>query len=161
MLFSSREPAERHTMMTLPNKKKHSFKLFLAFYFLFFSVSPLTYAFSNKQAPEIIYSTVQKSPSIRTVHLLPSASSPERRSAADETPHADQKTRVLVKKKRAIASEDPFERISLFPTTSAQKNDFRDPSAPTAARLNITPEHIVDISKGFDPLFAGNSPPSA
>ncbi len=146
-------------MMTLPvNNKEQFFKLFLAFYFLFFSISPLTYALSDKQVPEIIYATIKKSPGIKSVHPLLRALFTEKRASAGETPHADGKTPILVKKKRAIVPEDSSEKISLFTNTSVP-NDFYTPLAPTASRLNVTSENIPEI-KGFNPLYAGNSPPS-
>ncbi len=147
-------------MMTLPVNKKQFFKLFLAFYFLFFSISPLTYALSDKQVPEIIYATVKKSPSIKSVHLLPWASVTERRSSAEETSHANGKTRVLVKKHRAIVPEDSSEKISLFTYTSVPTSDFYTPLAPTSYSLNVTSENTLKPNKGFNPLYAGNSPPS-
>ncbi len=160
MLSPSRGSVERRTMLAVPVNKKQFFKLFLAFYFLFFSISPLTYALSAKQVPEIIYATVKKSPSIKNVHLLLWASFVERRSSAEETPHTNGKTSVLVKKKRAIAPDDSSEKLSLFRHTSVPKNDFSDPLAPTAYRSTVTPENILEIHKGFNPLYAGNAPPS-
>lgn len=159
-LSPSRGSAERRTMMALAVHKKQFFKLFLAFYFLFFSISPLVYALSDKQVPEIIYAAVKKSPSIKSVHLLLWASFTGTRSSPEETPHTKGKTSVLVKKKRALAPEDSLEKLSLFKNTSVPKSDFSGPLAPTAYSLDVTPENILEIHKGFDPLYAGNSPPS-
>ncbi len=147
-------------MMTLPVDKKQFFKLLLAFYFLFFSISPLTYALSDKQALEVINATVQKSQSsIKSVHLPIRASVTERRSSPEETPYTKGKTPVLVKKKRAIVPEDPTEKISSSLSTSAPKNDVSTSLAPMACRSNGTTENILEINKGFNPLYAGNSPP--
>ncbi len=142
-------------MTNLPADKKQFFKVFLAFYFLFFSISPLTYAFSDGQAPENAYAAGKNAPCLKSA--LSFRASFAERQAAEGTPHANGKTDVLVKKKRAVAPEDPSEKISYLATASVPRNNFCKPSAPTARCIS---KNVLEINKGFNPLLAGNSPPA-
>ncbi|MDA8422103.1 MAG: hypothetical protein M0Z89_02080, partial [Nitrospiraceae bacterium] len=65
----------------------------------------------------------------------------------------------FLKEKRAIAPENASEKLSLFKNMSVPEG-FYNPLAPTTYSLNVLPENILGIYKGFNPLYAGNSPPS-
>ncbi len=144
-------------MTTVPVTKKQLFKAFLAFYFLFFSVSPLTYAPSGKQVSENACVVERNPTSITSASLLPVASFAERESTPEEAPLADRKTGVLIKKKNAVAPEDSSHRISHCAAVSAPGNDFGKPLSLIA---RCFPRDTRGINKGFNPLFAGNSPPA-
>ncbi len=144
-------------MAALPVNKKHTFKLLVACYFLFFSIFPLTYALSEKQAPESIAAAAAKSPALKPVDRAVQASLAEPQSSAEATPHADRNARVPVKKKKAVTPEDLSEKIAFFTAALVPTSYFCDPLDSTVRCL---PEKHPQIHKGFNPLFAGNSPPS-
>ncbi len=144
-------------MTTLPVNKKHLFKAFLAFYFLFFSVSPLTYTLSGRQAPEDACAAERTSPGITSAPLLPGASFAERHSFPEGAPLASRKTGVLITKKKAVAPEDSSEKISHFAAVSVPGNNVGQPLSLTAG---CCPRDLREINTGFNPLFAGNSPPA-
>jgi hypothetical protein len=145
-------------MMTLTADKKQFFKLFLVFYFLVYSVSPLTYTLSDKPVPESSYATTKKSSNIKSVHILLWEFFTKRPSSPEETSHNNGNASILIKEKRAIAPENASEKISLFKNMSVPEG-FYNPLAP-ATYINVLPENIPGIDKGFNPLYAGNSPPS-
>ncbi len=144
-------------MTVLPVNKKHLFKIFLAFYFLFFSISPLTYTLADRQMSENEQVIENNTMSLNNSLLLPGSCFVERQSSPDETRHAKGKTDVLVKKKRGLTTENPTEKIFYFATASAPRNNFYNPSALT---LHAFSKNILEINKGFNPLLAGNSPPA-
>ena len=145
--------------MTLIVDKKQVFKLLLVIYFLVYSISPVTYTFSDKQVREGIYSTNKKPSSIKSIHILLWELFIERLSSIEENSGNNGNASILVKKKRAIIPESISGKLSLFKTTSVTKDSY-NLLAPTAHSLNVLPENILDIYKGFNPLYAGNSPPS-
>jgi hypothetical protein len=145
-------------MAALPVHKRRAFKLLVACYFLLFSISPLTYALPAKQAPESKCAAVKKTPALQSVDPSVKASLSYPQSSAETNPHADRNSRVPIKKKRAVTPEDFSEKIALFTAVPVPTGCFCDPSAST---IRCLPEKRPDINKGFNPLFAGNSPPSA
>ena len=148
-----------NTMMTLTVDKKQFFKLFLVIYFLVYSISPLTYTLSDKQVPESIYVTHKQSSSIKSVHILLWEFFTKRLSSPEENSHSNGNASILIKEKRAIAPENASEKLSLFKNMSVPEG-FCNPLAPTTYGLSVLPENILGIYKGFNPLYAGNSPPS-
>lgn len=148
-----------NTMMTLTVDKKQFFKLLLVIYFLVYSISPLTYTFSDKRVPVSIYAANKISSSVKNVHMLLWEVFIERLSPAEEHSHNNGNASILIKKKRAIAPESASGQLSLFKNTSVPEDSF-NPLAPTKYRLNLLSENTPGIYKGFNPLYAGNSPPS-
>jgi hypothetical protein len=146
-------------MMTLTVDKKQFFKLLLVIYFLVYSIFPLTYTLSDRQVSESVYATNKKSSNIKSDHILLRELFIERLSFTEENSHNNGNASILIKKKRAIVPENTSGKLSLFKNTSVLE-DFNDPLAPTTYSLNILPENILSIYKGFNPLYAGNSPPS-
>jgi len=146
-------------MMTLTVDKKQYLKLFLVIYFLVYSISPLTYTLSDKQVSESDYATNKKSSNIKSDQLLLPEFFIERVSSTEENAHNNRNASIIIKKKRAIVPENASGKLSLFKNTSVLEG-FYDPLAPTIYSLNILPENILSIYKGFNPLYAGNSPPS-
>jgi hypothetical protein len=146
-------------MMTLTVDKKQYFKLLLVIYFLVYSISPLTYTLSDKQEPESAYATNKKSSNIKSDQLLLREFFIERLSSTEENSHNNGNASILIKKKRAIVPENASGKLSLFKNASVLE-DFNEPLAPAAYSLNVLSENIVGIYKGFNPLYAGNSPPS-
>ncbi len=147
-------------MIIFPVDKKQFLKLLLATYFLIFSISPLTYTLSDKQVSESFTATHNNSSSIKSVHILLWEFFIERLSSKEENSHTDGNASVLIKKKRALASENAYWKLPLFKNTSMVK-DCYNPLAPTTYSLNVISAKIPGICKGFNPLYAGNSPPSA
>ena len=145
--------------MTSTVDKKQFFKLLLVIYFLVYSISPLTYTFSDKQVPVSIHATNNISSSVKNVHMLLWEFFIERLSPAEEHSHNNGNASILIKKKRAIAPESASGQLSLFKHASVPE-DFYNPLAPTKYSLNVLSEYILCIYKGFNPLYAGNSPPS-
>ncbi len=145
--------------MTSTVDKKQFFKLLLVFYFLVYSISPLTYTLSDKQVPESVYATNKKSSIIKSDHILLREFFIERLSSTEENSHNNGNVSILIKKKRAIVPEKASGKLSLFKNTSVPE-DFYDSLAPTTYSLNVLPENILRIYRGFNPLYAGNSPPS-
>jgi uncharacterized membrane protein len=146
-------------MITLTVDKKQFFKLFLVIYFLVYSISPLTYTLSDKQVPVSIYATNNKSSSIKSVHILLWEFFIERLSSTEENSHNNGNASILIKKKRALAPENDSGKLSSSKNTSVLE-DFYNPLAPTTYSLNVLPENILCIYKGFNPLYSGNSPPA-
>ena len=149
----------KHSIMTFTEEKKHTFKLLLVIYFLLYSISPLTYTLSDKQIPESIHATNRKSSSIKNVHILLWEFFIERLSSPEENPRSPGQASILIKKKRALAPEDASGKLALFKNTSVPKACYK-PLAPSTYSLNILPTNIPGLYKGFNPLYAGNSPPS-
>jgi len=145
--------------MTFCVDKNRFFKLLLVIYFLAYSISPLTYTLSDKQVPKSVYSTNKDSSSIKSVHILLWEFFIERLSSWEENSHNDGKASILIKKKRALAPEDASGKLSLFKNTSVPKDSY-NPSAPTTYGLNVLSANIPGIYNGFNPIYAGNSPPS-
>jgi hypothetical protein len=148
-------------MMTFTEAKKQIFRILLAIYFFVFSTSPLTYTLSHKQVPENIYATNNESSSIKSVHLLPWEFLIERLSSLTlkENLHNDGNTRILIKIKRAIASEKASYKLFLFKNASAPK-ECCDPLVSSTCSLNIRSANFPGIYKGFNPIYTGHSPPS-
>jgi len=146
-------------MMTLSVDKKIYFKLILAVYFLVYSISPLTYTLSDRQASERSFATQKESSSITSAHILLWEFFIERLSSLEENSHNDGNDSVLIKKKRALAPEDASGKLLLLKNASVPK-DVHEPLAPITYSLNVVPDDIPGIYEGFNPLYAGNSPPS-
>lgn len=145
--------------MTLTADKNQLFKLLLAAYFLVSSISPLTYTLSNRQVTESIQATNNNASGIKNVRKLLCEFFTERLSFTEENPHNNASAFILVKKISALTPENASEEFPLFKHTSVPE-DFHKPSAPTVYSLNDSPGNIFGIYKGFNPLYAGNSPPS-
>lgn len=139
--------------------KNRFFKLLLVIYFLAYSISPLTYTLSDKQVPRSVYSTNKESASVKSVHILLWEFFIEKLSSMEENSHNDRNASILIKKKRALAPENASGKLSSFKNASVPK-DCYNPLAPTTYSLNVLPANILGIYKGFNPLYAGNSPPS-
>ena len=139
--------------------KKQFSSLLLVIYFLAYSISPITYTLSNKHVPEQIYATNKESSGIKSVHILLWEFFLEKLASLEENSHDDGNASILIKKKRALAPEDASGKLSLFKTTSVLK-DHCNPLAPTKYGLNVLRADTCGICKGFNPLYAGNSPPS-
>ena len=147
------------TTMTLIPHNKHFFKLLLVIYFLAYSISPLTYTLSHKQASEHICAPDKESSGIKSAQILLWESFMERLSSLEENPHSNGDASILIKKKRALAPENVSAKLFLLKNTPAPK-DFCKPPVPMAYGSNVIPANVLDICKGFNPLYAGNSPPS-
>lgn len=148
-------------MTTFSAGKINYFKLTLALYFLVYSIVPLTYTLSDRQAPERSTATQKEASPIISAHLLVQREfSAERLSSPEENRHSDGNDSVLIKKKRALAPENASEKLFLFKNTSAS-NDAHDLLAPASYRFNVAPDTIPGRYTGFNSLYAGNSPPSA
>jgi len=144
-------------MMFTEHKKQFS-RLLLVIYFLAYSISPITYTLSAKQVPEHIYATNQESSSIKSIHILLWEFFIEKLSSVEENPHDDGNASILIKKKRALAPEDASDKLSLFKNASVPKG-CHNPLAPATYSLHVLPANTCGIYKGFNPLYAGNSPP--
>jgi len=145
--------------MTLIVDKKQVFKLLLVIYFLVYSISPLTYTLYDKQVREGIYSTDKNPSSISSIHILLWEFFIERLSSIEENSRNTGNASILVKKKRAIIPESVSGKLSLFKNASVPQDSY-NLLAPTTYSFNVLPENILNIYKGFNPLYAGNSPPS-
>jgi hypothetical protein len=147
-------------MMPFTVDKKHFFKLLLVIYFLVYSISPLTYTRSNKQVPEHIYATNKESSSIKSVQILVWEFFLEGPSSIEETSHTDGNASILIKKKRALAPENASNKL-FFSNNMSVPKDCYNPFATTSYSLKVLPANILGIYRGFNPLYAGNSPPTA
>jgi hypothetical protein len=145
--------------MIITEYKKQFSRLLLVIYFLAYSISPITYTLSDKRGPEQIYATNKGSSSIKSVHLLLWEFFIEKLSSLEDNSHDDGNASILIKKKRALAPEDASGKLSLFKNTSVLQ-DHCNPLAPTTYSLYVLPANTCGICKGFNPLNAGNSPPS-
>jgi len=148
-----------NTMMPFTVDKKQFSKLLLVIYFLAYSIFPLTYTLSDKQVPDRIYATNKESSNIKSVHILQWEFFIERLSSMKESSHNNGNASILIKKKRALAPENAAGKLPLFKNATMPK-DFHNPLALTTSSLNVLSEDILGIYKGFNPLYAGNSPPS-
>ena len=145
--------------MTFTEHKKQLSRLLLVIYFLAYSISPITYTLADNQVPAHIYATNKGSSSIRSFHILLWEFFTEKLSSPEESSHDDGNASILIKKKRALAPEDASEKLALFKNTSVPK-DCYTPLAPTTCRLHALPANTYGMYNGFNPLYAGNSPPS-
>lgn len=146
-------------MMIFTLHRKKIFKLFLVIYFLVYSISPLTYTLSAKPAPESSYATNKNSSTIKSVQILLWEFFTKRLSSPEENSHNNGIASILIKEKRAIAPENASEKLSLSRNMSVPEG-FCDPLAPTTYGVSVLPENILGMYQGFNPLYAGNSPPS-
>jgi hypothetical protein len=146
-------------MMAFTENKKQFFRLLLVVYFLAYSISPLTYTFPDKHAPEHISATNKEPSNIKSVHFLLWEFLRERLSSVEESPHSDRTAGILIKKKRAITPEDASGRLFPCKNASAPK-ERHDPSVPSTYGLNVQPANFHGIYKGFNPIHSGHSPPS-
>jgi hypothetical protein len=147
-------------MTTFSENKKRVFKLLLAAYFLVYSISPLTYTFLNKPVHEGIYATHNGSPGIINIHILLWESIIDSLSALEENPHSAGDVSILIKKKRALAPENATRKLSSYKNASMPQ-DFVDPLALAAVSINSRSDLFPVIYKGFNPVYAGHSPPTA
>jgi len=139
--------------------KKQFSKLLLVIYFLVYSISPLTYTFSDKQVPERISATDRESSTIKSVHFLLWEFLIERVSSVEENSHNDGNANILIKKKRAIAPEKASGKLFLFKNASVPRERY-DPLTPSTYSLNAQSAIFQGIYKGFNPIHTGHSPPS-
>ncbi len=146
-------------MMILTLHRKKILKLFLVIYFLVYSISPLTYTLSAKPIPESSYATNKNSSTIKSVQILLWEFFTKRLSSPEENSRNNGNASILIKEKRAIAPENASEKLSLSKNMSVPEG-FYNPLEPTTYSLNVLPENSLTVYKGFNPLYAGNSPPS-
>jgi hypothetical protein len=144
--------------MTFTINNKQFSKLLLVIYFLAYSISPLTYTLSDNQVHKSIYATNKESSNIKSVHIWLWEFFIDRLSS-EENSHNNGTASILIKKKRAIAPENDSGKLSLFKNTSVPKY-FYNPLVLTIHSSNVLLENILGISKGFNPVYAGNSPPT-
>jgi hypothetical protein len=145
--------------MTFSEDKKQVFRLLLVIYFLVYSISPLTYTFSDKPVPESISATNKEPSSIKSIHLLLWEFLRDSVSSVEENSHTDGNASILIKKKRAIAPENASGRLFLCKNVSVPK-ESHDPSVPSTDSVNVQPANFHGIYKGFNPVYTGHSPPS-
>ena len=145
--------------MTFTVDNNRFFKLLLVIYFLAYSISPISYTLPDKQERGHIYATNKESSSIKSVHILLWEFFAEKLSSLEENSHDDGNASILIKKKRALAPEDASGKLSWCKITSVPKDRYK-PLAPTTYSLNVLSANIPGIYNGFNPIYAGNSPPS-
>jgi hypothetical protein len=144
--------------MIFTEHKKQFSRLLLVIYFLAYSISPISYTLPDKQVRGHIYATNKESSSIKSVHILLWEFFAEKLSSLEENSHDDGNASILIKKKRALTPEDASGKLSWCKITSVPK-DCYNPLAPTTYSLNVPPANICGMYNGFNPLYAGNSPP--
>lgn len=141
---------------TIDNRR--TFTIFLVFYFLSYSVFPLTYTVSGKQAQETISAEGTETPGSAIAALMLGASLCGRTTSLQEKPGNDGTVSILIKKKRAIVPEGASEKLHTRQQGSGPI-DCHDSVSPAAYSPNAPDAHAPGAYRGFNPLFTGHSPP--
>jgi hypothetical protein len=145
--------------MNYKSDRNRIFKLFLVIYFLTYSISPLTYTLSSKQVSNRVYSTNNESSGAKSVHIFLWDLFIKRLSTWETHLHNAGNASILIKPKRAIASENISEKLSVFKNPSAPKGSCNQ-LVPKTFGTTVLTANILGIYTGFNPIYAGNSPPS-
>ncbi len=144
-------------MISTVNKKQASIFLF-SLYFLVYTISPLTFTVSDKQSHEQQYLEGTATSTVKSLHVLLWDFVLKGFSSHETSSHSPVNTSVLIKKKRAVVPE--VTSTKLLPIENASlATSFDDPLAPAAYGPNITHSDFQGIHKGFNPVYAGHSPP--
>ncbi len=141
-------------------KRKQLFSSLFFLYFIVYAISPLTGAFAEKRIDAIRLLPKDVALDGKSVHVFLWELIVAHFDTRDDRAHEHEKDKVLLRKVRAVLSENDLLKLPFFDDVFVSDGALPRP-VHAVFSLAVGLEGPQAVRKGFQPLYSGHSPPSA